>query len=143
MGQRLPDSVAFFSRKFREIRMFVTNPVAILRMQAWRRARSIYENTELPGGEDQDAKQDSQYKESNNGDRPTSSQRASYEVNHDGRAGEFIGSDSSNLSNSEELKPSDWVLISICPMKEGDMLKGGQWYQYKIGKLIREEPYGQ
>ena len=66
MSRRLPDIVELFSRQFREVRTFIKHPVAILRMQSLKRARSAYENTELPGGQTKKESPSKDVNQSNN-----------------------------------------------------------------------------
>lgn len=55
---RLPDVVERVTRQFRELTTLVRHPGAMLRMHATRRARSLYENAELPGQGQQAAETD-------------------------------------------------------------------------------------
>ena len=139
MSRRLPDIVELFSRQFREIRTFIKHPGAILRMQAFKRARSTYENIELPGGQ---TKKESPLKDVKH---TNESRECSYGVRDKGSLGpkpKDGTQDGIDFSHSDEGRDSVALgAFSVLPLPEASILSGSQWYKYTIGQLVRDDQW--
>ena len=153
MSRRLPDIVELFSRQFREVRTFIKHPGAILRMQALKRARSAYENTELPGGQTKKESPSKDVNQSNNSSE--SSSRDGWDSGSlvpkfkDRTQARTLGSTvKDEIQDRVDLPYNDKGLdsmalgaFSVLPLPESSILSGSQWYKYTIGQLVRDDQW--
>ncbi|MEB3356337.1 MAG: hypothetical protein VKK04_06400 [Synechococcales bacterium] len=157
MSRRLPDIVELISRQVREVRTFIKHPGAILRMHAWRKARSVYENAELPGRENQSQSQEG---DPSTGDiRTTQADPVPYApeskngalaspatatLTHPQHVSEIEPSDALLEDGLDELDPNPteglgWMPPPVPLLAEGEPLRGSHWYRYEMGRPIHRQ----
>lgn len=153
MGRRLPDIVEFSTRRFRELRNVVLHPFAVGKREALKKARTVYENAEVPLGK----ASSTQPKEAqNNGHQDDGDYFNKSNRSEDGRElwlekKQTLTTQQSTsvqeISSLGEVAQTDesgqiyWGTPEVLFLSPGTELKGNQWYRYEIDKLVRDEAW--